>query len=132
MTVTAFSINNRQAVNVDDIALRVVSASLPAAGPSNPPTNAERAANQAGTPEGYTQAFVWRTGVGLYSIQLRRPARRAIVVCGITPFASGASASIVASTSSLLTIRINNQAGAAADSDFHINLRAIRSPFVTT
>ena len=62
-------------------------------------------------------------GAGLYTINLKEPAKIAPFVSGIVALTADVIPHVVAVTTSSITVQFNDAAGAAADADFNIQFQ---------
>lgn len=77
--------------------------------------------------EGGNQLTLTDNGTGDYTLTLRRPGRRTLVVAGVVPLTAGLSFKITAVSSSAVQIQFDDDT-VATDTDFHGALIAYYSP----
>lgn len=73
-------------------------------------------------PEGQNQLTFTKNGTGDYTLTCVQPSKRVLVVCGLAALTANLQASIVSATASAVRIAWTDNAGAAANTDFHISL----------
>lgn len=82
----------------------------------------ESLTGNAALPEGFNHFTFTKNGTGDYTLTLKKPGRRAMVVVGVSPLTANLQHQIVSVSASVVNVKFTNNSGTATNTDFHISV----------